>query len=316
MIDDDEIEEELTIATGENIDYQPDFYQDNSYNDMFEDIDDASAYYMIDYLIRKTLFRSYSTNDLSIMQSANRHNIVHHHHQHSNQTNGSDSMADTLSLGASYTGAVGECNSLKETPLTFDSTSAASTCSSSITDQQMSFGSSESATVSNKHCIDTNPLSNRPVLLGGQSRGWNAEVAAILWRRMLEILGDPNDIKDPNLHRMAFECLAKITEDFTKIRDNITYLNASSAHQLGENCGQLLVPSLHYYTSWLFRATTLPQEYKSGRLLAYKLLCMIAMYRSEQELSKEFLTLFYLALKRAILSYDMVFSKLILFDLI
>ncbi|XP_027202242.1 ral GTPase-activating protein subunit alpha-1 isoform X2 [Dermatophagoides pteronyssinus] len=316
---DDEIDEELTIGIGENFDYQPDYYNDNSYNDMSEDIDDTilmNEYYMIDYLKRKTLFRSYSTNDITIMHSAHRHNIVHpnhhHYHQHSGQTNGSDSIADTLSLGASYMGAVGECNSLKETPLTFDSTSAASTCSSSITDQQMSFGSSESGSVSNKHCIDTNPLSNRPVLLGGQSRGWNAEAAAILWRRMLEILGDPNDIPDPNLHRMAFECLAKITEDFTKIRDNITYLNAASSHQSGENSGQLLVPSLHYYTSWLFRATTLPQEYKSGRLLAYKLLCMIAMYRSEQELSKEFLILFYLALKRAILSYEMDLINIII----
>ncbi|XP_075587715.1 ral GTPase-activating protein subunit alpha-1 isoform X1 [Dermatophagoides farinae] len=317
MIDDDEIDEELTIGIGESFDYQPDYYNDNGYNDVAEDNDDSismNEYYMIDYLRRKTLFRSNSANDIAIMYSAHRHNITHyhhhhhhqhHHHHHSNQTNGSDSIADTLSLGASYTGTIGECNSLKETPLTFDSTSAASTCSSSITDQQISFGSSENGTVSNKHCHDTNPLANRPVLLGGQSRGWNAEVAAILWRRMLEILGDPNDIEDPNLHRKAFECLAIITEDFTKIRDNITYLSAASSHQSGENCGQLLVPSLHYYTSWLFRATTLPQEYKSGRLLAYKLLCMIAMYRSEQELSKEFLILFYLALKRAILSYDM-----------
>ncbi|KAF7487806.1 Ral GTPase-activating protein subunit alpha-1 [Sarcoptes scabiei] len=263
-----------------------------------------SDYSIIDYFQRQSLFNSNSMTDLSILAT---HNMVIYNQNHQN---GSDLMAETLSLGAS----VPDANSLKETPMTFDSTSATSTCSGSILDQQISINSCETncslqnpcKTHYNKNSVDADLISHKPVLLGGQSRGWNAEAAAILWRRMLGILGNINDIEDPNLHRMTFECLAKITEDFTKIRDNISFLNTcpnKSPHQI--------VPSLHYFTSWLFEATTLPERYKSGRLLVYKLLCTIAMYKSEQDLGKDFLILFYLALKRAILSYDMDFINTI-----
>lgn len=288
---DDEIDEEDSCTLSETIGII-DYHDSDAISAELSDGDDTSLneYLMIDYLCRRILFRMNSTNDIDIV--SNKSGNINH-----NNVNGSDSIAETISIGASAQ----ECNSLKETALAFDTASAASTCSGSMAEQQMSFGSESSSATMKQHFIDTNSAYSRTVLLGGQLRGWNAEAAAILWRRMLEILGDINNIRDPILHRQSFECLTRITEDFIKIRDNITYLNAT----LQDNF-HTLVPSLHYYNSWLFRATTLPPEFKSGRLMAYKLLCTIAMYRSEQELSKEFLILFYLSLKRAIISYDMV----------
>ena len=187
----------------------------------------------------------------------------------------------------------------------------------------------------------------RPVLLGGTHKGWNAEISVVLWRRMLGVLGDLNDIPDPAMHKLAFECLVKITDDFIKIKDNISYLMSNSNNSGDFLSGvinnnnqqsQLLQPSLHYFTAWLFRATTLPNEFKAGKLLAYKLLCIIALHRCEQcgggctmtdnssdfmnsnnnsaintitiktpdDQSRDFFILFYLAIKRALATYDMV----------
>lgn len=157
---------------------------------------------------------------------------------------------------------------------------------------------------------------SRPILLGGTHKGWNAEISVILWRRMLGVLGDLNDIPDPAMHKLAFECLVKITDDFIKMKDNISYLCGIGVSSVGEGVGnqaQLLQPSLHYFTAWLFRATALPNEFKAGKLLAYKLLCIIALHRCEKTASgavevhnRDFLIHFYLAIKRALSTYDMV----------
>ena len=40
----------------------------------------------------------------------------------------------------------------------------------------------------------------RSVLTGGQIPGWTPEVAVVLWRRMLGVLGDVNGIDTPAVH--------------------------------------------------------------------------------------------------------------------
>lgn len=194
-----------------------------------------------------------------------------------------------------------------------------STCSSSVTEAMGISGMNGGSTKSPTDC--------RPVLLGGSHKGWNAEISVVLWRRMLGVLGDLNDIPDPAMHKLAFECLVKITDDLLKLKDNITYL-VNSGCPPGSPGGVSAItlmttttttgdvqPSLHYFTAWLFRATTLPNEFKAGKLLAYKLLCIIALHKGEESSlmgqgaeakNKDFLILFYLAIKRALATYDMV----------
>lgn len=212
---------------------------------------------------------------------------------------------------------------MQDQPLGFDmgTSGTSSTCSVSVAETMgvsgMNGGSAKA------------PTDSRPVLLGGSHKGWNAEISVVLWRRMLGVLGDLNDIPDPAMHKLAFECLVKITDDLLKLKDNITYLVNSSVCPPGSPGSALssitlmsmttttgdVQPSLHYFTAWLFRATTLPNEFKAGKLLAYKLLCIIALHKGEESClmgpgaeakNRDFLILFYLAIKRALATYDMV----------
>lgn len=54
-------------------------------------------------------------------------------------------------------------------------------------------------------------------MCGGTARGWLPDVAAVLWRRMLAALGDPNALPDPNLHLQVFQYLLHLNETLLKV---------------------------------------------------------------------------------------------------
>ena len=150
---------------------------------------------------------------------------------------------------------------------------------------------------------NSNVDSAKSVLIGGTYRGWSSESAYILWQRMLGVLGDINKLSNPIIHAQAMECLVKIIEDLIKVKDNI---GVSDNQSTSKNS---LEPPLHYFSSWLFKAGQLPNEFKAGKLLALKLLCITTVRRNEIEPSKEFLSLFYLTLRQGLMSYDMVLQS-------
>ena len=145
----------------------------------------------------------------------------------------------------------------------------------------------------------------KSVLVGGTYRGWSSESAFILWRRMLGILGDVNKLSNPQIHAQAMECLVKIIEDLIKVKENLGVIVDNQV--VGDPS---LEPPLHYFSSWLFKATQLPNEFKAGKLLAYKLLCLTIVRRNETELPKELLSLFYLTLRQGLMSYDPVLQPI------
>lgn len=64
----------------------------------------------------------------------------------------------------------------------------------------------------------------RSVLTGGQIPGWTPEVAVVLWRRMLGILGDINSIKAPSIHKIIMEHLLELQTTILKVyMQNIGY---------------------------------------------------------------------------------------------
>ena len=276
MIDDEIDEEENCTLVDVDASYDGDV--DLSDNDSSLDlIDDSFNEYLLSiYQRQRILYRFHSMEDLFLPTS--RH---------------WSTLSDNSSIGA-------ECNSFRDTPLAFDTTSAASTCSSSVAEQMCIGGYTK------QNPSESNIQSNRPVLMGGNYKGWNAEISIMLWRRMLGILGDLNNIEDPAIHQLAFKCLASLTDDLIKIKDNISYLNGTNHDNHGMDGNSVLQPSLHYFTAWLFQATQLPKEYKEGKLLAYKLLCIIALHRGERELNRDFLILFYLTIKHALSTLDLV----------
>uniref|UniRef100_A0A671KFV5 Ral GTPase-activating protein subunit alpha-1-like n=1 Tax=Sinocyclocheilus anshuiensis TaxID=1608454 RepID=A0A671KFV5_9TELE len=93
------------------------------------------------------------------------------------------------------------------------------------------------------------PTEDCSVMAGGTLTGWHADVATVMWRRMLGILGDVNSIKDPEIHAQVFDYLCELWQNLAKIRDNlgISLDNQSSPPPPD------LIPPLRILTPWLFK---------------------------------------------------------------
>uniref|UniRef100_A0A674PBB7 Ral GTPase activating protein catalytic subunit alpha 2 n=1 Tax=Takifugu rubripes TaxID=31033 RepID=A0A674PBB7_TAKRU len=107
------------------------------------------------------------------------------------------------------------------------------------------------------------------IIAGGTLTGWHADSAFVLWRRILGILGDVNNIRCPKIHAKVFSYLYELWHKLAKIRDNlgISVDNQSSPPR------PVFIPPIRMLASWLFKATMLSDEYKAGKLQAYKLIC-------------------------------------------
>ncbi|XP_071327333.1 ral GTPase-activating protein subunit alpha-1 isoform X6 [Trachinotus anak] len=144
------------------------------------------------------------------------------------------------------------------------------------------------------------PSEDCSVMAGGSLTGWHADVATVMWRRMLGILGDVNSIKDPEIHAQVFDYLCELWQNLAKIRDNlgISLDNQSSPPPPG------LIPPLRILTPWLFKATMLTERYKQGKLHAYKLICRIMKRRQDVSPNTDFLTHFYNIMHQGLLHQD------------
>nr|DBA27024.1 TPA: hypothetical protein GDO54_011206 [Pyxicephalus adspersus] len=84
-------------------------------------------------------------------------------------------------------------------------------------------------------------------------------------------------------------CSQKLSE---QIRDNMSIsLDNQSSPPPPD-----LIPPLRMFASWLFKATTLPNEYKDGKLQAYKLICGMMTRRQDVLPNSDVLVHFYLVL--------------------
>ncbi|XP_058606355.1 ral GTPase-activating protein subunit alpha-1 isoform X7 [Onychostoma macrolepis] len=144
------------------------------------------------------------------------------------------------------------------------------------------------------------PTEDCSVMAGGTLTGWHADVATVMWRRMLGILGDVNSIKDPEIHAQVFDYLCELWQNLAKIRDNlgISLDNQSSPPPPD------LIPPLRILTPWLFKATMLSERYKQGKLHAYKLICKIMKRRQDVSPNSDFLTHFYNIMHCGLLHQD------------
>ncbi|XP_071971629.1 ral GTPase-activating protein subunit alpha-1 isoform X6 [Engystomops pustulosus] len=133
------------------------------------------------------------------------------------------------------------------------------------------------------------PLESCSVMAGGTLTGWHADVSTVMWRRMLGILGDVNNISNPEIHAQVFDYLCELWQNLAKIRDNL----GISIDNMSSPPPPVLIPPLRILTPWLFKATMLPDKYKQGKLHAYKLICKIMKRRQDVSPNRDFLTHFY-----------------------
>uniref|UniRef100_A0A8C8RVU2 Ral GTPase activating protein catalytic subunit alpha 2 n=1 Tax=Pelusios castaneus TaxID=367368 RepID=A0A8C8RVU2_9SAUR len=138
------------------------------------------------------------------------------------------------------------------------------------------------------------------IIAGGNLIGWHPDSAAVLWRRILGILGDVNSIQSPKIHAKVFGYLYELWYKLAKIRDNL----AISLDNQSTPSPPVLIPPLRIFASWLFKATTLPNEYKEGKLQAYRLICAMMTRRQDVLPNSDFLVHFYLVMHIGLTSED------------
>ncbi|KAM6163774.1 ral GTPase-activating protein subunit alpha-2 [Rhynchocyon petersi] len=138
------------------------------------------------------------------------------------------------------------------------------------------------------------------IIAGGNLTGWHPDSAAVLWRRVLGILGDVNNIHSPKIHAKVFGYLYELWYKLTKIRDNL----AVSLDNQSSPSPPVLIPPLRIFASWLFKATMLPDEYKEGKLQAYRLICAMMTRRQDVMPNSDFLVHFYLVMHLGLTSDD------------
>ncbi|XP_041418604.1 ral GTPase-activating protein subunit alpha-2 isoform X3 [Xenopus laevis] len=138
------------------------------------------------------------------------------------------------------------------------------------------------------------------IIAGGNLTGWHPDSAAVLWRRILGILGDVNNIQSAKIHARVFGHLYDLWYKLAKIRDNLSI----SLDNQSSPAPPVLIPPLRMFASWLFKATTLPNEYKEGKLQAYKLICSMMTRRQDVLPNSDFLVHFYLIMHTGLNSDD------------
>ncbi|XP_064915520.1 ral GTPase-activating protein subunit alpha-2 isoform X3 [Columba livia] len=138
------------------------------------------------------------------------------------------------------------------------------------------------------------------IIAGGSLVGWHPDSAAVLWRRVLGILGDVNNIASPKIHAKVFSYLYDLWYKLAKIRDNL----AISVDNQSTPSPPALIPPLRIFASWLFKATTLPNEYKEGKLQAYRLICAMMTRRQDVLPNSDFLVHFYFVMHLGLTSED------------
>uniref|UniRef100_A0A8D2H3S9 Ral GTPase activating protein catalytic subunit alpha 2 n=1 Tax=Urocitellus parryii TaxID=9999 RepID=A0A8D2H3S9_UROPR len=132
------------------------------------------------------------------------------------------------------------------------------------------------------------------IIAGGNLTGWHPDSAAVLWRRVLGILGDVNNIQSPKIH-------AKTILKYCCNKWNVTFLKILF---FSSPSPPVLIPPLRMFASWLFKATTLPNEYKEGKLQAYRLICAMMTRRQDVLPNSDFLVHFYLVMHLGLTSED------------
>lgn len=63
------------------------------------------------------------------------------------------------------------------------------------------------------------------IIAGGNLSGWHPDSAAVLWRRILGILGDVNNIQSTKIHAKVFGYLYELWYKLAKVKTPMHSLN-------------------------------------------------------------------------------------------
>lgn len=77
-------------------------------------------------------------------------------------------------------------------------------------------------------------------MAGGTLTGWHADVATVMWRRMLGILGDVNAIMDPEIHAQVFDYLCELWQNLAKVKKRNKNIGLRS---IEKDLDDIIIPS-------------------------------------------------------------------------
>ena len=139
-------------------------------------------------------------------------------------------------------------------------------------------------------------------MAGGRKTGWSADVAYVLWKRILGVLGDVNKIENPEIHARVFGYLHKQWEILYKVRNNL----AVSVSNTETPEPPELVPPLYLFVPWCLGAFQLDSRFQDGQSLALELICrqFIVNIYNDYELDTSMVCQFYRLLRWSLVQTD------------
>ena len=154
-------------------------------------------------------------------------------------------------------------------------------------------------------------------MFGGKAKGWLLDVAVVMWRRMLiGALGDPNEVRNPQIHAAIFYYLVELGSILIKVIKHKRFQDPPililvpwcqkvySFFSRGSTfCIQLLID--------LLQALALPSSYHKGKLMALRLLCTVVVRPHDIALPRNHLLLFFRAIHHALVGQDQVYPSII-----
>ncbi|KAI9480932.1 MAG: hypothetical protein EXX96DRAFT_564755 [Benjaminiella poitrasii] len=112
-----------------------------------------------------------------------------------------------------------------------------------------------------------------------------------IWRNMLLVIGNINQIESPQNYAIAMNCVVDIWDTLRLVRAQQPYRN-------------IPIPAMYEIAPWLFQATELPPAYDTGKAAAYGSLCRLMIQRAEEKVSEGYYTAFYKSILRGLASND------------
>eukprot|EP00127_Corallochytrium_limacisporum_P000174 Clim_evm35s6 gene=Clim_evmTU35s6 len=126
------------------------------------------------------------------------------------------------------------------------------------------------------------------------------EQIVYLWKNMLSIVGDMNEIKSPQIYAMAMDALEALWTNLYIIRANMGIGADGKAISMEHR----KTPPLFYMSSWVFEACERDIAYLDGKYTAYRMLCRMMIRRLDHDVPSHYWSNFYRLLHQAFTSED------------
>lgn len=117
-------------------------------------------------------------------------------------------------------------------------------------------------------------------LTSPQSLNLSSSTALFVWKNMLCILGNPNQIKTPVIQGDAIKAVVNIYDMLALVRACQPYQGVT-------------LPPIYDFITWIFQACAMPNEFAEGRATAYGCMCRMMCRRPDYRLDTDYYAHFY-----------------------